>query len=509
MSNKKLYKYIIENLDPEEECFTKETLIDEPHPTVPHPLGAEDAFWLATNAPADEKGANLVFRLLKEYRQYPDHLHKERLYKELSDRPVIAISEVLCDKLQELEITEDLVALARSFFYNAEHRGPLKFAYMLLGLYGAEAIKKEDAELWEDMVSVAQCEEFTHFFLFSCNLTNYKPLKEIWRLIGCTKGWGRVFAIEAVACNDEAQELWLIEHGMEITVDYPPVALRILEVANLTKHLEEESISYRTFKGAADILNAFLVLLNQQSKGIIEESLNTALIKPVALLNNFIRHAKIYADKPENILKVLNLSYGLRNLLTNDNLCIISNNELELLIAKCDSITYARNWEAYIKEHLILKDGINYELCDFACELDMDIWRELFDFLCEHPHEYQAMPYLFSYNDKNYQQMMLHFVEHNLSLYSLEETALLVPLRYLAHHPGEGERIIAAALTSPYDWPRGIACSVLNDWGPEYISEPVRETLKAALRLSNNAVVTARIEALLQGKKFNIDEIIE
>ena len=50
-------------------------------------------------------------------------------------------------------------------------------------------------------------------------------------------------------------------------------------------------------------------------------------------------------------------------------------------------------------------------------------------------------------------------------------------MRYLVHNPGLGEKIIIAALTAMYDWPRGIACSVLNEWGLEFITEPIRNAL--------------------------------
>ena len=508
MSNKTLYQYITENIDAEEQCFTKETLPDEPHPSVPHPLGSEDAFWFSSNTPSYEQGADKIYNLLKAYCQHTDLLHKQQLYKDLAQQPLIALAEPLCDRLSKDEITKEQFDLARSFFYNAQHRGALKFAYLLLGLYGVERIQKEMPDLWEDMIKVAQCEEFTYFFLFACNLTNHKPFKAIWRLIGCTKGWGKVFSVEAAECRNEAQELWLIQNGMELDVDYPPLSAHILEITHLPYHLEQEEVSERTYKGAAIVLNAFLVLLDHYDEDVLEQNLNTAIIKPVQLLQNFLRHAQKHATKPEDILQVLNLSYGLRNLADNPDLCIMAANDVEKLIAMCDSIVYQKDWREYVQNNIIVNDSINYDLCDFACELDMDIWQPLFNYLCRHPFEYKAMPYLFSYNDETYQKAMLNLVEDNLKLYQAEESALLVPLRYLAHKPGVGERIIITALTSLYDWPRGIACAVLNEWGQEYLTEPMRVALKKALDLSNNAVVTARIEALLTGKHFDVEDLV-
>ena len=504
MKNTSIYQYIIENLDPEEQRFTQENLPDEPHPSVPHPLGTEDAFWFTTSAPSDDKNAGVVYKLMQDYLSYPDQPHKQRLYETLASLPIVAIAEPISEKLQEQGITEALLALARSFFYNSRDRGPLKFAYIIFGLYGVERLKSESPELWEDMVKVAQCEEFTYFFLFACNLTNVKPFKEIWRLLGCTQGWGKVFVVEAAECRDEAQELWLIQHGMDVSVDYPPLSVYIMESAHLAWHLEQQDLDERTFKAAGPILNAFLVLLASYDETILENNLNTTALNPVRLLQNYLRHALVWAKRPEELLQLVNLSMGLRNLEQEDSICIMTKNDIELLIARCDSIVYAQDWQPYIKTHLIHNDRVNYELCDFACEMDMDIWQQLFDYLCAHPLEYKLLPYLFSYADMDYQKKILRFVEQNLGLYSTEESALLVPLRYLAHNPGLGEQVIIAALTSIYDWPRGVACAVLDGWSREYVTEPMRQALQQGLSLSNNQVVTERIKALLTGREFDV-----
>lgn len=508
MENKTLYQYIIEHLDPENQNYTEPTLPDEPYPTVPHPLGSEDAFWFASNQPPYMRGAEDVLKLLQEYIKYPDHVRKQKLYQYLADQPFIAILDPLSEKLTNEEMTETYYNLARSFFYNSKHRGPVKFAYLIFGIYSMERIEEEDPAFYEDLVKVAQCEEFTHSFTFACEIGNCAAQKAIWRLIGCTEGWGRVFAIEKAQCDNEAQELWLIQHGMEISVDYPPLCMHIIAVSNISKHLAESEIDERTFMGAMILMNAFLVTLEHSEENILEFSVNTAKLKLPQLLKNLVGHARVHGDKPERILQVLNLRIGLENLLDNEDIAIIGYNEGQQLLADCDSIIYAREWHEYVAVNLIQKDEVNYDLCDYACETDMDIWNPLFDFFCGHPFEYKLLPYLFSYNDESYQQMTLHAVERNLELYRGEESALLVPLRYLSHNPGLGEQIIIAALHSMYDWPRGVACSVLNDWGLEYVDETYKQALREARDMSHNPVVTARIDALLSGRYFTMEDAI-
>lgn len=503
-----LYKYIIENLDPEDQNYTKPVLPDEPYPTVPHPLGSEDAFWFASGQPPYTRGAEDVLKLLKEYIKYPDHVRKQKLYQYLADQPFIAMLEPLNEKLANEDMTEAHYNLARSFFYNAKHRGPIKFAYLIFGIYGMDRIAEEDAAFFDDLIKIAQCEEFTYAFAFACELGNCNANKALWRIIGCTEGWGKVFAIEKVICTDEAQELWLIQHGMELSVDYPPLCRRIMDISNISRHIEAAELDERTFLGAMVLTNAFLLTLDNTKEDVLEETVNTAKLKLVQLLQQLIRHAQTHANKPERILQVINLRMGLENLLENEHIAIIGYNEGQQLMADCDSIIYAKDWQKYVVENIVQKDEVNYELCDYACEIDMDIWDILFDFFCEHPYEYKLLPYLFSYNDEEYQKMTLHAVEHNLPLYRGEESALLVPLRYLAHNPGMGEQIIIAALHSMYDWPRGIACSVLDDWGFEYLTETYKQALREAREMSNNPVVTARIDALLSGRYFTMEDAI-
>lgn len=508
MEKKTIYQYIIENLDAENENFTQNTLPDVPNPSIPQPLGSEEAMWFASRGFDDSKNLQLVYEGLQKFLAAPDHLRKQNLYRILSNQPMITIGEDLCKKLQETRITDVCYNLARNFFYNALHRGPVKFAYLIFGLYGTSRIEEEDPTLWEDMTKVARCEEFTYYFMYACRLDNHKPNKDIWRIIGCTEGWGKVFAIEAANCKGQEQELWLIMHGMELSVDYPPLAMSILQKVNLLPYLNQPEQNEALYKGYMDVLNFFLICLNNSEGHALEETLNTARTNPAMLLAKAIENAHAFADKPANVLQVINLRFGIENILYNPQLALIDSNLGQTLLAECDSIIYAKDWEPYVREHLVEADKLDFTLADFACELDYDIWQTLFDYFLEHPFCYEVLPYLLSYNEEEYQLKTIEQIEKNLLLYAGEEGALLVPLRYLGNNPGLGENIVIAGLTSIFDWPRGTACGVLDRWGPEYISEPIRAALKEARLLSRTPVVTARIEAVLTGEIFDMEKML-
>ena len=145
-------------------------------------------------------------------------------------------------------------------------------------------------------------------------------------------------------------------------------------------------------------------------------------------------------------------------------------------------------------------------------ELDIDVWPRLFDFWLAHPDETPLFPYLLSYEGEQRSERVLRLIEAALPRYCVEQNDLffflLVPLRYLNTHPGESDAIICAALESIFDLPRGIACGIVDDWGQEFITPAIRRSLIKARQLSNNDVVTARIDCLLAGKHFDIGKFL-
>lgn len=249
--------------------------------------------------------------------------------------------------------------------------------------------------------------------------------------------------------------------------------------------------------------------MNNFPPATIDKNFNTTPIDLEPLLNSFLRHAKDYATSPEEILDIVALCIGLNTLVDTQNWYKLSANQCHTLIAACDKIIYQKDWQEEIDTTLITEEGVNYPLCDFVYELDIDIWQQLFSYFCEHPTEIQLLPYLLAFTGDDRSKQVLDVVERNIYQYLIDQNALLVPLRYLRNHPGEGIGIIIAALTSLYDWPRGIACMILDEWGHEHLTPALRHALHTAQSLSNHPVVNARIEALLTGKKFQIEDALE
>lgn len=504
-----LYQYIKENID-KDEVFTSPTLPDQPHPTVPRALGSDDAFFYTTEAPADQEGAKTLASLLRTYLRQPTPERKQALYKGVKVRCMTALCDPFLDIFQKEEFHGHLLDLARSLFYNAMDREVLKFAYLLFALYGMERIRKSELELWRDLVTVAHCEEFTFFFLYACRSSACNPQKEIWELLGCTNGWGKVYALNDVQPTEEWQQEWLIKYGMDLEVEYFPLAASLLTKTHLLNYLETAEPDYDGYKGAGVILNNYLLLLNNFPLVLLEESFHISTIPLYPLITAYLKQAQDFAKIPEELLDVLSISTGLTNLLKEERYYGLTANEINQLIASCDQLIYQEDWRDYLERHLIKKGVVNYLLLDFALELEVDLWPRLHKFWRTHPLEIGLFPYLLSYLDEtDRSRRMIAEITERIHLYADNQDALVMPMRYLKEHPGEGEGILIFALTGMYDWPRGIACAIIDEWGLEYLTPALREALWKARKLSGHKVIDARIDALLAGRQFNLREMMK
>lgn len=503
-----IFRYISSHLDAEGR-FTESHLPDDPNPTVPRPFGAEDAFYYTTDFPANPKGAKRTITLLRAFLKNSTIENRQKLYKHLSAISVSTICDPFADEFGIEDNDQDVLEFARALFYHANHREPFKFAIVLFGIYGMDRIQKDDSSLWQDIVTAAHCEEFTFFFFFACRISELYPDKEIWQIIDCTNGWGKVYAINEIKTCKKEQQLLLVQKSIDITVEYPPLAIQLLRVSHLLNLLKEDTIDYETYKGAAAILTNILRLLNDFPAPVLEENFTISTIDVYAHLEALLKHAAQYCDEPDDVLDIIGISIGLRTAISNENWQRFTPNQLHILLSECEYLIFQKDWSEEIASRLIENNVVNYSLCDLAYELDIDIWDRLFKYWCQHPKEIRLFPFLLAYEDDNRALTVISGIEKNILLYWENADDLLIPLRYLRSHPGEGIGIVIAALTSAYDWPRGVATSLLEEWGQEYITPLLREKLWEARKLSMHPIVTARIDSLLRGEIFNLQALTE
>ncbi|MGM9561186.1 MAG: hypothetical protein ACI3WT_02935 [Phascolarctobacterium sp.] len=503
-----LYDYIKQHID-EDGVFTERTLPDgNDYVNIVEP-GQTDAFYYTADMPSSTEDASILLKDLRAYLAEPNPSNHQKLYKHLKDMSMAEYADPFIASFDQDDMSENAFFLARRLLYNARHREPLKFALLLFGLYGMQHIEENDPELWRDLVTIAHCEEFTFAFLYSCRVTNYISQKAVWEILGCTKGWGKVFAIIDCQCPDADHRRWLLQNGPDIDVEYPPLSVKLIQATQLDKFLQQPVIDYPCYKSAIAILGNYMMLLLHYKPDAVRENYNLTDIDLYSMLKNILHHALYLSVEAEDMLDMVTLATSLRNMQEDNTLYSLTPNQVNELIAACDKMVYSTNWEPIINSHLFEGDQVNYQLADLAYELELDIWQQLYDFWLTHPMEYTLLPYLLSYEGGTRSDRVLARLTEQLPLYANDLHSLVVPLHYLRSHPGKGEPILCAALCSIYELLRSCACDVLEAWGPEYLSTTVKEAIYAAMRSSTDDLVQARLTAILQGRKLDIEAFLQ
>ena len=503
-----LYDYIKQHID-EDGVFTERTLPDgNDYVNIVEP-GQTDAFYYTADMPSSPEDASILLKDLRAYLAEPNPSNHQKLYKHLKDMSMAEYADPFIASFDQDDMSENAFFLARRLLYNARHREPLKFALLLFGLYGMQHIEENDPELWRDLITIAHCEEFTFAFLYSCRVTNYISQKAVWEILGCTKGWGKVFAIIDCQCPDADHRRWLLQNGPDIDVEYPPLSVKLIQATQLDKFLQQPVIDYPCYKSAIAILGNYMMLLLHYKPDAVRENYNLTDIDLYSMLKNILHHALYLSVEAEDMLDMVTLATSLRNMQEDNTLYSLTPNQVNELIAACDKMVYSTNWEPIINSHLFEGDQVNYQLADLAYELELDIWQQLYDFWLTHPMEYTLLPYLLSYEGGTRSDRVLARLTEQLPLYANDLHSLVVPLHYLRSHPGKGEPILCAALCSIYELLRSCACDVLEAWGPEYLSTTVKEAIYAAMRSSTDDLVQARLTAILQGRKLDIEAFLQ
>ena len=501
-----LFDYIKTHLD-DQGRYTENQLPDRPTPDLLKNLGAEDAMGYAVDASVDTEGAQRSITLLKQYAAHPGMETRRQLTDYLNSISVSRMADCFLENFTTDDLQESMLDLAEEYFYHSSTREPLKFAYLLFGLYGMEQLQKDEPELWQNLLTIAHCEEFTFHFIYGCRITNFLPQAELWELAYCTHGWGKVYAINSLNFTTQEQRLWLIENGYDLEADYPPLSVRMITESKLGEFLKADQLDHSCFKGALAILNNFLLLTNSFDIATLNQNFNIASINLPQLLEDLLRHGEQYRENPADVLDLVALDLGLKTIMENENWYKLTFNQCNLLIAHCESIIFSQDWQNYIPAHLLNEQGkIDYILCDLAFELALDITDQLQDYFFQHPQETKLFPYLLAQEGEAYADKIIAYIENNLPLYLNSPHDLTIPLRYLAGQPGSGVNIVSAALVSIFDMPRCMACMTLEAWGPQQLTPTLLSALHTAAGLAQSPFAKACTDRLLQlaGQKLSL-----
>lgn len=505
-----LFLYVIDNLD-KDGAYNRSPLPDKP--LQPYSYGdADAALFRIAETPENQDTLNKIHHLLSRWLANPTPAAKRRLYNAITGIEVITIFFPLVERLKEEHVSrEDLVSLAEEWLYTGAHREVLKFVYLLCTVLGPEYIREEySATMYKDLFTLARCEEFTPCLCLTCTLNKTLPQKELWYLARRTHGWGKAVLLSCLEYDTPQKRSWLVKHGLKLRVFWPPLAPLVVVEGQVTNLVQKKELTLEAYHSVAEILAAYMIYLTppepikQTPWGDmfpVEVPIDLNL-----LLTHFLRHGEQWATTPKTVLPVLAVKRKLEEIVTLGSWDILPQNATQLLIAKCDKLIYSRDWEPEIRKNVLTSNGrVRQDHVELAANLDIDIWEAIFAFYRKHPENQTALRYLLVKSDKNRDPAValkrhLDFLleaQKNLPLYLSDEKALTTLCAYLIHHPGEGEFILASALTSGLEHAMLTATVNLNRWPREAITPALKNAMTECLRATTNPFVSDLLKHLL------------
>jgi hypothetical protein len=363
--------------------------------------------------------------------------------------------------------------------------------------------------LYNDLFTMARCEEFTIFLCMACQLSEIRPQKELWYLARHTEGWGKAITLLLLQYRTPAQRRWLLKNGLEMRIFWPPLAPVIIKESNLPLTLQQDEITEDIYLAAANVIITYLIFLipNQNPSG---NPFENSLMMPVhillePLLDNFLRHAKTYAATPKNLLTIFAIKDRLEVLSMEKKGTALTANAAQLLISKCDSLIYYKDWEPEIRASLFDCNGrLNSEVVDFAADLDIDIWPDVIKFYNEHPKDQTALRYLMfadaGGDEKRIdtrRHLFLDCAEAHLRQYMEDEDLLINFAHYLKDYPGEGEPLLQACLTSIYEHAIGMAALSVSAWPRDKVPVKLKKAVIQAMQLNQNPFIGLVLQSII------------
>ena len=503
-----LFLYVVEHIDSKgfyDGSPLPDNLLRE------YTYGAEDAAMF--HPKADDRNmeeAKDIYLLLKEWLKHPTQQNKNNLYEKIYTTPQITVFFALAGQFLGEKLSYDLLHLAQEWFYTAKDREAVKFTYLICGLIGLDQVRKSFSEhLYNDLFTMARCEEFTIFLCLACQLSEIRPQKELWFLARHTQGWGKAITLLMLQYRTPAQRTWLLKKGPEMRIFWPALAPVIVNESALPRTLQQEEIPEDIYLAAANAIIMYLIFLipnENPEENPFEYSLMTPVQIPLeALLQDFLRHAETYATTPKNLLTIFAIKDRLELLATEKKGSTLTANAAQLLIGQCDALIYCKDWEPEIRASLFdSKGNLNSEMVEFAADLDIDIWPDVIKFYNDNPKDHTALRYLMFADAggdvkriDTRRHLFLDCAEAHLKQYMEEEDLLVNFAHYLKDYPGEGEPLLQACLTSIYEHAIGMAALSVSAWPRDKVPVKIKKAVIQAMQLNQNPFIGLVLQSII------------
>ncbi|MCH3950108.1 MAG: hypothetical protein LKE33_04100 [Acidaminococcus sp.] len=507
-----IFNLIKEHLD-ENGFFAPEQIKDknllESYPTVFLDPGAADIFLSDMHIEGQEGLAEPIWQTLIAYAENPDPETAKKIYYGLSATPFIFYYDAIVELMSQAPIPDALWQLCNDWLHEAINPEPIKLAITVAGLYllNEENLNRAQS-LKKDLMLMARCEEFTNYVIYALELGHMLEENDLWEIMNHTNRWGRVSAMEMYNYVTPEEKHWLLLNGWDLNVDYPAISLLILKRSDMMDLLEQDAMSAEDFAAVmhtvVDYVD-FLLNFEPPTRRAAEEM---PVIQLYSLLQKCILHAKAHHKTLEEAAVLMNLSRELQTMVDQKNWDQLSMNQCHTLISAIESLVYETPWKEILPKHLLNEDGsTNLLAVQMAYAMEIPIHTRLWNLLKKDPMRTELYPFLLSTESKRSFDRVLAFAEAHVNEYLVDERTIVPLLVALTQHPGEGENILAPALTSLYESVRANAITVLETWPDKNWSPTIQLALMKAKEMTAQPFLTLRLNELLRHRALQVEDL--
>lgn len=508
-----IYDYVKTNIDAEG-FFAEEALPDHPvastgQLTSPE-LGAADAFLSNSGDINNTPFSASVEEAVKAYSQEATEANALKLYMAVSTAPCIFYHEDLIDTIETTPLAKPLEELVIEWLYHSPHREAVKFSIIMSGLYLLNENNLTKAyDLKKDLLLLAKCEEFTSYVTFALSLAHMLEKVDLWDILTHTSGWGKVGAVEDYDFSTPEEKDWLLCHGCQLSVSYPPLSIIVLKSGNMEEALKNPKLSHNMYSGILTTLSNYLMFLlgvDTESEDNLSDEL--PVINLYALLDKVLTYSKTLATNLEDMAGLIAITEIISAMAGNGRWQQLTANQCHLLMSKGEQLVFQSDWKDYIISHLFTKDEqLNPLAASIGTALSLDLRPHLMKQLKKHPEDTDLYYFLLQTEDEEKFQSTLAFAQSHLEEYKNSDNALKPILAALAHNPGEGKDFIVSGLTSIYDEIRAAALNTLENWDDPLLTPEIKLALLKAKAMCQHPFLGVRIDLILNKKALDLDNI--
>ena len=351
-----LYQIIKDHLD-QEGYFDPDLIEDQnfvdTYAVLFREPGTSDSYMASMPDRPQEEVGSVIAGALAAYAKNPDSKAEKELYASISSVPFIIYNDYLVDLLSTQEIPDALWNLCHRWLYHAFAPEVLKLAITVTGLHLLNEENLNEVErLHKDLMLLARCEELTSFVVYALELGHLLENEDLWEILTHTRGWGRVCAMSTYDFITPEEKHWLLLHGCDLTVDYPAVALLVIEKSNFLEMLEKERMDDETFDAVlhtmVDYLDFLVNFEAQPVEGGVDKVLELPPLSYSHVLERLLEHARQHQTTLEQVAGLMSLREELQEMIDHENWDYLSMNQCHLYVGTLDGVVMGQIGRAHV-----------------------------------------------------------------------------------------------------------------------------------------------------------------